>query len=172
MSSSPNYLIDSDVLITAKNRYYAFPICPGFWDSILHGHSCGYLHSIDRVRQELLNGGKDDDLVHWVGQSVPASFFLASDSGEVVAAYTKVMLWVTRHPQYQAEAKANFASGADGWLVAHGAVTGQTIVTNEQPRPESRRMIKLPDVCRQFNVQFEDTFAMLHRLGVQYRYSR
>ena len=172
MKPVPNYLIDSDVLITAKNRYYAFPICPGFWESVLHGHSRGHLHSIDRVRQELLRGSRDDDLAQWVGQSVPASFFLASDSGEVVAAYTRVMLWVTHHPQYQAEAKTQFASGADGWLVAHGIVTGQTVVTNEQPRPESRRVIKLPDVCHGFNVQFEDTFAMLHSLGVQYHYSR
>lgn len=172
MKPVPNYLIDSDVLITAKNRYYAFPICPGFWDSVLHGHSCGYLHSIDRVRQELLHGSKDDDLVQWVRQSVPAGFFRASGGNEVVAAYTRVMLWVSRHKQYRDEAKTQFASGADGWLVAHGIVTGQTVVTNEQPRPESRSVIKIPDVCRQFEVKFEDTFAMLHRLGVQYRYSR
>ncbi|MCY4056148.1 MAG: DUF4411 family protein [Cyanobacteria bacterium MAG CAR4_bin_6] len=82
------------------------------------------------------------------------------------------MRWVTRHPQYQAEAKTKFASGADDWLVAHGIVTGQTVVTNEQPRPESRSVIKLPDVCRQFEVGFEDTFAMLHQIGVQYHYSR
>ena len=62
------YLIDSDVLITAKNRYYAFSICPGFWASLLHGHTLGQLHSIDRVQQELLNGSPDDDLVQWVRQ--------------------------------------------------------------------------------------------------------
>ena len=171
MSSDPNYLIDSDVLITAKNRYYAFPICPGFWDSVLHGHSCGRLHSIDWVRQELLRVSQDDALVQWVRQSIPADFFLASDGGEVVAAYTTVMLWATRHTQYRDEAKTKFASGADGWLVAHGIVTGQTVVTNEQPRPESRSVIKLPDICRQFDVKFEDTFVMLHRLKVEYYYS-
>ena len=110
MSSVPGYLIDSDVLITAKNRYYAFSICPGFWDSVLHGHSLGNIHSIDWVRQELLLGR--DDLVQWVGQSVPASFFLGSDGDDVVAAFTEVMLWVTRHTRYHEEAKAKFASGA------------------------------------------------------------
>ncbi len=171
MSSSPDYLIDSDVLITAKNRYYAFPICPGFWDSLLHGHSLGHIHSIDRVRQELLLGRSDDDLVRWVGQSVPEGFFLSSDAGAVIAAFTRVMLWVTRHAQYYDEAKAKFASGADGWLVAHGMAGGKTVVTNEQPRPESRNQIKLPDVCNAFSIDFEDTFAMLHALGVQYRFS-
>lgn len=171
MSSSPKYLIDSDVLITAKNRYYSFQICPGFWDSVLHSHSCSHLHSIDQVKQELLSGSKDDDLVQWVGQCVPASFFLTSDGSEVVAAYSKVISWVSQHMQYHGEAKTKFASGADGWLVAHGIVTGQTIVTNEQPRPDSRRAIKLPNAYHQFNVKFEDTFPMLHRLGVQYHYS-
>ena len=26
------YLLDSNVFIEAKNRYYAFDICPGFWE--------------------------------------------------------------------------------------------------------------------------------------------
>ena len=60
---------------------------------------------------------------------------------------------------------------SDGWLVAHGRATGKTVVTNEQPRPESHNQIKLPDVCNVFSVDFEDTFAMLHGLGVQYRFS-
>ncbi len=171
MSSTPGYLIDSDVLITAKNRYHAFPICPGFRDSVLHGHSLGHIHSMDRVRQELLLGHSDDDLVQWIGHSVPAGFFLGSDVGEVAAAFTRLMLWVLRHEQYYDEAKAKFASGADGWLVAHGMTSGKTVVTNEQPRPGSRNQIKLPDVRDAFNVDFEDTFAVLHTLGVQYRFS-
>lgn len=33
------YLMDSDVFITAKNLYYSFDICPGFWDSVIHHHA-------------------------------------------------------------------------------------------------------------------------------------
>jgi hypothetical protein len=97
MSDPPGFLIDSDVLITAKNRYYAFPICPGFWDSLLYGHTLGNLHSIDRVRQELLNGSPDDDLVRWVGDSLPASFFFSCGDSMVVDAFREVMLWAQRH---------------------------------------------------------------------------
>lgn len=78
MNSAPGYLIDSDVLITAKNSYYAFTICPGFWKSLLHGHSHGHLHSIDRVKQELLRGHEDEDLVSGSG-----SWFLVSSSLQV-----------------------------------------------------------------------------------------
>ena len=63
-------------------------------------------------------------------------------------------------------AKAKFATAADGWLVAYARVHGATVVTNEQSAPESRREIKLPDVCDQFGVQRENTFAMLRALNV------
>ncbi|MXW84801.1 MAG: DUF4411 family protein [Gammaproteobacteria bacterium] len=171
MNPAPDFLIDSDVLITAKNRYYAFSICPGFWDSLLHFHSLGRAHSIDRVRQELLQGRSDDDLAQWVSQSVPTGFFLECDASDVVDAFTEVMLWVTRHAQYQDEAKAKFATGADGWLVAFGRTSGKVVVTNEQPRPESRSQIKLPDVCDAFSVKYEDTFAMLRKLNVSYQFA-
>ena len=32
------YLIDSNVFIEAKNRYYAFDIAPGFWESVSYTH--------------------------------------------------------------------------------------------------------------------------------------
>ncbi|HKP62829.1 MAG TPA: DUF4411 family protein [Polyangiales bacterium] len=68
-------------------------------------------------------------------------------------------------------AKAKFASGADGWLVAFAAVQNGVVVTNEQPAPESKREIKLPDVCVQFGVQYKDAFQMLRELAVQFDYS-
>ena len=169
MNSASSYLIDSDVLITAKNSYYAFNICPGFWESIRRGHDHGHLHSIDRIKQELLLGHKEEDLVQWVN-SLPGGFFLTSNGGEIVEAYMEIISWTQNNPQYRDEAKAEFARGADGWLVAHGMVTRKTVATNEQPRPESCKSIKLPDVCNHFNVPFADTFLMLRSLGIQYHY--
>ncbi len=59
------YLLDANVFIQAKNLYYGFGICPGFWDwldlSVGHPHS---VVSIDRVYDELANG--NDDLAKWV----------------------------------------------------------------------------------------------------------
>ena len=70
------------------------------------------------------------------------------------------------YTQYLDLAKAKFATGADGWLVAYARVHGATVVTNEQSAPESKREIKLPDVCDQFGVQRENIFAMLRALNV------
>ena len=83
-------------------------------------------------------------------------------------AFAEVMLGVQRNPQYYDRAKAKFATEADGWLVAYSMVHGTVVVTNEQPRPESRNRVLLPDVCRQFNVKYKDTFVMLRHLGVRF----
>lgn len=69
------YLVDSDVLITAKNRYHAFDICPRVWKSLLDCHQEKRVFSITRVRGELLRGKQDDELVHWVKSKVPTGFF-------------------------------------------------------------------------------------------------
>ena len=68
------YIIDSDVLITAKNSYYAFKICPGFWDSLIDQHNAGRISSLDRVREELIRGNQQEDLVQWVKGQLPKAF--------------------------------------------------------------------------------------------------
>jgi Domain of unknown function (DUF4411) len=45
------------------------------------------------------------------------------------------------------------------------------VVTNEQPRLESKNRILLPDVCAQFNVQYLNTFEMLKELAVRYEWA-
>ena len=172
MREDLTYVVDSDVFITAKNLYYSFDICPGFWKSVVHHHLAGRVFSVDRARSELLAGHPKEDLVQWVKEEVPDGFFVPSDIAEVMLAYTDVMMWVQRHPRYFDYAKAKFATGADGWLVAYARVHGAIVVTNEQSAPESRREIKLPDVCDQFEVKHENTFAMLRALSVSFDWAR
>jgi hypothetical protein len=171
MSAEYRYVLDADVFIAAKNAYYAFPICPGFWQSLIHNHAQGPVCSIDRVRGELLAGRPTEDLVQWVKNQLPGSFFIATDIESVLSAYADIMLWAQRSTQYFDQAKAKFATEADGWLVAFAKVHGNIVVTNEQPRPESRNRILLPDVCRKFNVSYKDTFSMLRELTVRFEWS-
>jgi hypothetical protein len=167
VTATAPFVLDSDVFIAAKNAYYAFDICPGFWKGVIRAHTAGRARSIDRIRNELLTGRKEEDLVQWVENDLPEAFFDDSNSPEISAAYAEVMLWVQRSAQYFDRAKAKFATEADGWLVAYSMVNGTVVVTNEQPRPESRNRVLLPDVCAQFNVTYRDTFFMLRELTVQ-----
>ena len=78
------------------------------------------------------------------------------------------MRWIQHHHNYFDSAKAKFASGADGWLVAYAIVHDATVVTNERRAPDSRRDIKLPDVCNAFEVRYTNVFAMLRSLKVSF----
>ena len=171
MMAGPTYVVDSDVFITAKNLYYSFDLCPGFWKSVLHHHRRGRVFSVDRVRNELLAGHRTEDLVRWVRNEVPGTFFVPVGTSAVVQAYRDVMLWVQRHPRYFDHAKAKFAAGADGWLVAYARVHGAVVVTNEQSAPQSRKEVKLPDVCDQFGVRRSNIFTMLRALNVTFDWS-
>lgn len=168
MSINRPYILDSDVFITAKNTYYAFTICPGFWDSLISHCEVGDIRSIDRVRSELLAGRSTEDLVQWVNSELPAEFFVGTDDKTVISAYEEVMLWVQRNSQYSDQAKAKFATEADGWLVAYSMAHDSTVVTNEQPRPQARNRVLLPNVCAQFNVTQKDTFFMLKDLSIRF----
>ena len=80
MTNSRMYLLDADVFITAKDSYYSFEICPGFWKCLLHHHAQRNVYSIDRVRSEVLVGSRTERLVKWVRGDVPSDFFLEAET--------------------------------------------------------------------------------------------
>jgi hypothetical protein len=138
MSDDNVFVLDSDVFIAAKNAYYAFAICPGFWDSLIHHSQAGRVCSIDRVRGELLAARKTEDLVVWVKDTVPAGFFQDTDGEDVVNAYTQVMLWVQRNTQYVDQAKAKFAPPrptAGWWHTRWSGVSRWSPTNSLVPRP-------------------------------------
>ena len=62
MSATPEkFVLDANVFIQAKRRFYAFDFCPGSWDMLIWHQQHERLCSIDKVQNEILRGG--DDLV-------------------------------------------------------------------------------------------------------------
>jgi len=78
------------------------------------------------------------------------------------------MGWVQVRSQFSDAAKADFANGADGWLVAFAKSKGRIVVTHEVLDPNIRRKVPIPNVCNAFGVNYVDTFAMLRELGVRF----
>lgn len=160
------YLLDANVFIQAKRSYYAFSICPGFWESLVDASKNEIICTITPVKTEL-EAGKDE-LAQWVGDSVPGDFFKSTDAPEISSKYREVMRWVEGNSQFYQLAKDEFAAGADGWLIAYAAVRDITLVTQEELRPQARNRIPLPNVAQQFNVTWLSTFKMLEALNIQY----
>ena len=94
-------------------------------------------------------------------------WFVSTDADDVVQGYRDVMVWASQQNQFKPEAKADFATKADAWLVAYAMARECVVVTLEQFDPYVMRKIPIPNVCRALNVQYVDTFQLLRTLGVR-----
>src|SRR5690349_20386867 len=108
------YLLDTNVFIEAKNRYFGFDICPGFWEWLLLRHAAGTIFSVDAVRTELLKG--NDPLADWI-KGIPRGFFqvpTASTTPHLAA----LSQWASDPiRQFSSNAIATFLASADYLLV-------------------------------------------------------
>jgi predicted nucleic acid-binding protein len=152
------YLLDANVFIDAKNRYYGFDLCPGFWDWLLREHGAGRAFSVRHVGDELLAGA--DTLAGWAENRGDA-FFLPPDAATLTA-MGKVAQWVTAQGGYTSGAVNTFFQAADFYLVAHAVARGDTVVTHEVPRPSVHRVM-IPNVCVGLGVSYINPFQMLSR---------
>jgi predicted nucleic acid-binding protein len=153
------YLIDSNIFIEAKNRYYAFDIAPGFWEWLDIAYSAGSIRSIDQVRAELTVG--TDPLSDWA--TARPDFFEEIDAA-TVAKFPVLSAWASAQP-FTPAAITTFLGEADYFLVAHALAHGHTVVTHELSNPASKSRVLIPDACLAMGVPYCSPFAMMRDHG-------
>lgn len=174
MSKTPKiaqrqFVLDSGVFIQSHRYHYAFDIVPGFWSNLLDQHDTGTMVSIDRVKDEVLSGGKGDVLEEWVTKAAPKTLWESTKEAKVAVAFGAMMNWVQVSTHYSDVAKKTFAANADGWVAAFAKVRGLTLVTHEKFNAEKKKEVPLPNVCKQFGVECILPFEMLRRLRITFR---
>ncbi|MEG0621026.1 MAG: DUF4411 family protein [Raoultibacter sp.] len=154
------FIVDTNILVTAKNSEYGFDICPGFWDLLKKGFQSGRVVSHRLVRKEVLVGA--DELTEWVSE-LNESYFLDETEAEVKQ-YLEMCQWVKRN-SYKETAIRDFESpgNADALLCAKAHVMGLVVVTLEVPSRSVSR-VKIPDVCDAFDVRYLKTFEFVREL--------
>ncbi len=157
------FVLDANVFINANNTYYARDICNKFWLHLTSYNKQGTVCSIDRIYDEL--DGRQDDLNKWATEN--KAMFVSTHDLHIEQNYGKIVTWVGSKQYLAAAAKDEFYRIADGWLAAYALTTGYTLVTHEKPEPKSRKHIKLPDVCKEFNISYTDTFTMMRKIGMR-----
>jgi hypothetical protein len=156
------YLLDANVFIEAKNRYYGFDFCPAFWDWLQENHAAGRVFSVEKVGDELQ--AKDDELAKWASK-LGAKFFLPPDDS-VVRSLKKVAEWVGAQAYEQATV-SSFMKGADLYLVAQAHARGDILVTHERQSNEVKR-VKIPNVAIGLGISHMNPFEMLRREGARF----
>ncbi len=150
-----NYLLDANIFIQAKNLHYGFDFCPAFWDWLIEQNEKGKVFSIEKVGDEI-NAG-DDELSQWANKQVDG-FFLKPDAN-MAAVFPTVSQWASNQ-SYEAVAINTFLQVADYYLVCHALGHGLIIVTHEVPA-NSKKRIKIPNVCIGLGIKFMSPYEML-----------
>lgn len=155
------YVVDANVFMQAANSYYAFDIVPKFW-TWLEGRLGSDLFSVVPVKDEILK--QNDDLADWLKSVDDPSWVLAVDDEETQLQ----MPVITKHCVdygYRSSGIAKFLDGADPWVIACARKNNWTVVTQEISQPETRKRVKIPDVCDSLDVENILVFDMLRKLG-------
>ncbi len=156
------YLLDANILIDAKNRYYAFDIAPSYWEWLEHSFASGTVGSIQAVYGELVAGG--DELGDWAKRH--RKYFLPIDQ-RTTTFFQPLSDWA-RSQRFTQQALATFsANAADYLMVAFSATYKCTVVTHEIPDPKSRKRVKIPDACAALKVSYTDPWTMFRKTGSQ-----
>lgn len=138
------YLLDANAFIESFKRYYAFDICPGYWDRLDAKTADGTVLSIDEVRDELI--GRGDDLSTWAQRR--SGPFITADS-QTLTSLQQVSAWAAQEAgtgRYSAAAVNGFLQEADYHVVAHAHARQLSLVTLEIPGTR-RSEIKIPEAC-------------------------
>lgn len=166
--TAKTYLLDTNILIQAKNDYYRFSTFPSFWNALISEHNNEKLYSIDKIRDELLKF--NDELSDWIDKILPRAFFRSVVDPDVIEEYKKMVRWVKSLDRLFDSAKSKFAEAdnADAFLIAYAIAYDFVVVTHEEGRSTSKKVIKIPDVCAEYGVKCINTFDLLEELKVRF----
>lgn len=165
------YLLDSDVLIRAKNDHYGFDFCPAFWEWLIAQCKDGKVCSIKAIHDELIQRPDPDDeddeedvLSRWARQD-GSCLFLPHD--QPMADKLSIVAQWANTQQYTQGAISTFLGCADYRLVSYALAHGCTVVTNEVPS-NSKKKIKIPDACVGLKIPRATLYEMLRALGAKF----
>jgi len=160
----PDFWIDTDSFIRAKNEAYGFDLAPGFWKVIDQKAAEGIVASSMWVYHEIVDEGTDD-LAEWTRQRENSGLFIEPDEA-VQIQYRQIVDYVNGH--YKPHKAQEFLSKADPWTIAHAKTCGGKVVTFEcraDPNSTSPK-VKIPDVGDYFKVECIDLWELMRVLHV------
>ena len=105
---------------------------------------------------------------YWIENQAPETFFKKTEDQAVIAEFQELVGWVYSADQFSDSAKSEFATVADGWVIAYAAVNKLVVVTHEEFAPAAKRKVPMPNVCVEFDVEYVNTFEMLRSLDERF----
>ncbi|GAB5465307.1 MAG: hypothetical protein Kapaf2KO_07430 [Candidatus Kapaibacteriales bacterium] len=127
----------------------------------------GNIVSIDKVKKELEE--ENDELKEWCFNTRYDSIGMWKSSANSIKQYRSLMNWASSLNHVRQNAKDKFAEykNADAFLVATAMNDSSLcLVTHEVSAINSKKEIKIPDVCNAYQVKHISFLEMLRRLNI------
>jgi hypothetical protein len=160
------YLLDENVLISAKNLYYKFEQVPEYWGWLSGMADKGSI----KIPIECYNGmenGKTDELAKWLKKNIDLLVYNTKLSDAV---FKKV-----KDEGYGLDLNETelAAMNSDCHLIAHALNGNYTVVTSENSNPKKERgNAKIPDVCAKLKVKCISPFELNDELKFSTSWNR
>jgi hypothetical protein len=154
------YLLDANVLITAKNQYYPIHRVPEFWDWLSYMCESGAIKMPLEIVEEITGGS--DDLAEWLRDGDNSKALLLDEDVDAI----HVQAVMDRYALDLNEAEI-IEVGRDPFLIAYALVAPESrvVVTVEASKPSCKRANRrIPDVCNDLGVQWCNSFQMMTAL--------
>ena len=161
---STRYLLDANIFIAAWRDHYPIDLHPGFWECLELFWKEKTLFGVDRVRDEIKS---PKELVAWLRRHWRGAF-ASTRHPEIASVFAEMQRWVQSNDQFLPAAKHEFAQTADAWLAAYAKAHNAIVVTNEVYNQNTKKKVPLPNLCKQFDVEYCNTIDMLRGLGVTF----
>lgn len=151
------YILDTNILVYPNRISHPMDIYPSYWDKMADILKLDDVISIDKVKEEIY--AQDDSLTNWCKINIPKLFWDSSINS--IPEYAEIQNWA-QNKNYNERAIMEFASSknADPFLIAYALNKKRnddldvSIVTLEVSAPESKKSVKIPDVCIDFDIRY------------------
>lgn len=137
-------------------------ICPAYWNWLDKQFDLGFAASIQMIGEELKNG--NDELSEWA--KARPEHFINNDDIETQEVFINIVQ-IVMTGDYNIANRDNFLDKADPWIIAKAKTLNATVVTHEVSQLSTKK-VKIPDICKQFNVPCLNTFQFLRELDAKF----
>ncbi len=157
------YCLDANVFIQAKNGPYAFDIVPAYWQFLENKFVSGEIFSSLMIYDELAEG--NDELAAWANKQRDKGCFVKPNES-VQNNFQQIADYIVR--RYPSPNARSFLGRADPWVIAHAKTENAIVVTHEVLVPDDSTKVKIPNVCKHFQIEYLDTYQMLRGLKARF----
>lgn len=157
------FAVDADVFIRAHRDDYPPDIFPGVWEALSRSCDEGVMVTTPRVFEEI---SFPSELASWMKERKDALVVDVSDDA-IVESLRRLMDWADKQRRFSERKRREFERSADPELIAYALAHGHTVVTNEQPAPQSST-VKIPDVCDALGIEVASLLDLFRHVDAEF----